>query len=262
MTTNEILQTLKANPTANTYEGETKLNIQKTARFAGILYLIITVAAMIAHFYVPSKIIVPGDPATTAQNIIDNQALFRIGGVGSELIILLSEIILSVVLYVIFKPVNKTLSLLAAVSRLAMTTIHGINLLNYFIVMLLLSGAGYLAVFDAEQLNALMMVFLEAHSVGFTIGIAFLTLHVFILGYLIFKSGYFPKVLGILFIAAAIGYLVDSFALLLFSGYETTPGVIQAVIAISEIAFPLWLLIKGVNLEGWQKRNADPLQEG
>jgi hypothetical protein len=262
MTTNQILQTLNVNSTAKTYQGETKLNIQKTARFAGILYLIITVAAMIAHFYVPSNIIVPGDAATTAQNIINNEALFRIGGVGSELIVLLSEIILSVVLYVIFKPVNKTLSLLAAVSRLAMTTIHGINLLNYFFVMLLLSGAGYLAAFDAEQLNGLMMVFLEAHSIGFTIGIAFLTLHVFILGYLIFKSGYFPKVLGVLFTAAAIGYLVDSFALLLFSGYETTPGVIAAVIAISEIAFPLWLLIKGVNLEGWQKRNADLPHEG
>jgi len=258
MTTNETLKNTYANPIAKNLEGAFKAkSIQKTARFAGLLYLVITVAAMIAHFYVPANIIVSGDAAATAHNIMTKETLFRVGGVGSELVVLLSEIILSVVLYVIFKPVNKTLSMLAAVSRLAMTTIHGLNLLNYFFAMLLLSGAGYLAVFEAEQLNALVMVFLEAHSVGFTIGIAFLTLHVFMLGYLIFKSGYFPKVLGILFIAAAIGYLFDSFALLLFSGYETTPGIIALVIAVSEITFPLWLLIKGVNIQGWEKQTAD-----
>jgi hypothetical protein len=136
-----------------------------------------------------------------------------------------------------------------------MTTIHGINLLNYFFAILLLSGAGYLSAFNTEQLQGLVTLFLEAHSIGFTIGIAFLTLHVFILGYLILKSGYFPKVLGILFIAAGVGYLVDSFALLLFRGYETTPTVIAIVIAVSEIAFPLWLLIKGVNKKGWEKRS-------
>lgn len=230
-------------------------SIQRTARIAAVLYLIITVAAIFAHIYLPSNIIVPGDAAATANNIISSETLFRVGGVGGELVVLLSEVILSIVLYVLLKPVNKTLSMLAAVSRLVMTTIHGLNLLNYFFAILLLSGAGYLSAFNTEQLHGLVMLFLEAHSIGFTIGIAFLTLHVFILGYLIFKSGYFPKVLGILFIAAGVGYLIDSFALLLFSGYETTPTVIAIVIAVSEIAFPLWLLIKGVNKEGWEKRS-------
>jgi hypothetical protein len=238
-------------------EGISKTNsIQKTARFAGLLYLIITVAATIAHFYVPSNIIVPGNAAATANNIMNNEMLFRVGGIGAELIVLLSEIVLLVVLYVILKPVNKTLSLLAAVSRLAMTTIHGLNLINYFFVLLLLGG-GYSTVFAADQLQALVTLFLDAHSYGFTIGIAFLTIHVFILGYLIFKSGYFPKVLGILFIAAGIGYLVDSFALLLSPSYTTTPGTIATVIAISEIAFPLWLLVKGVNKDGWEKRSLE-----
>ena len=92
-------------------------NVQKTARFAGVLYLLITVFAIIAHFYMPAQIIVDGDAAATAQNIVNNEILFRVGGVGSELIILLTEIILAIVLYVLLKPVNKTLSLLAAVSR-------------------------------------------------------------------------------------------------------------------------------------------------
>ena len=231
-------------------------NVQKTARFAGILYLLITVFAIIAHIYMPDTLIVDGDAAATAQNIVNNATLFRAGGVGSELIILLTEIILSVVLYALLKPVDKTLSLLAAVSRLAMTTIHGFNLINYFFVIAFAGGTGSLTAFSPEQLNALVMVFLDAHSIGFTIGIAFLVLHVFILGYLIFKSGYFPKVLGILFIAAGFGYLFDSFALLLSSSYTTTPGIIAMVISISEIAFPLWLLIKGVNKAEWEKKIA------
>lgn len=234
-------------------------SIQKTARLAGFLYLIITIAAVVAHFYVPSTIIVPDNARATANNIMTNEMLFRVGGIGSELIILLSEIVLSLVLYVLFRPVNNTLSLLAAVSRLAMTTIHGINLINYFFVLLLLSGAGYLTVFNADQLHSLVMLFLDAHSHGFTIGIAFLTLHVLILGYLIFKSGYFPKILGILFLVAGLGYLIDSFAILLSTTYETTPVFLALPIAIAEIAFPLWLLIKGVNIERWEKRALLPV---
>jgi hypothetical protein len=147
-------------------------SIQKTARFAGVLYLIITVAAIIAHQYVPNTLIVPGDAAATAGNIAASETLFRVGGVGSELVILLSEIILSLVLYVLLKPVNKTLSLLAAVSRLAMTTIHGINLVNYYFVLLLVTGTSYATAFGAEQSQALVSLFLDAHHYEFTIGIA------------------------------------------------------------------------------------------
>ena len=224
------------------------------ARMAGFLYLVITVAAIIAHFYIPAKLIVPGDAATTANNIAASEGLFRLGGIGGELVVLLSEIVLSIILYVLLKPVSKTLSLIAAVSRLAMTTIHGLNLLNYFFVLLLLSGADYLTAFDKDQLYALVSLFLDAHHYGFTIGITFLTLHVFVLGYLIFKSGFFPRVLGVLFIIAAVGYSVDSFAMLLSTSYEMTPPFLALPIALAEIAFPLWLLVKGVNVEQWEKR--------
>ncbi len=230
---------------------------QKTARFAGILYLVITVAAIFAHFYVPGELIVTGDAAATARNIAASESLFRFGAIGSELIVLLSEIILSVVLYILLKPVNKTLSLIAAVSRLAMTTIHGLNLLNYYFVLQLLNGANYLTVFGPEQVDALVTLFLDAHSYGFTIGIAFLVPHVLILGYLIYESGYFPRILGVLFLLAGVGYLVDTTGLLLVSGYETTPGIIATVIAVAEIAFPVWLLIKGVKIDGWQKRTLE-----
>lgn len=224
------------------------------ARIASALYLIITVAAIFAHFVVPEQIIVPGDAAATAANITTSESLFRIGLVGSELIILLSEIVLSVVLYVLLKPVSKTLSLVAAVFRLAMTTIHGLNLLNYYFVLQLLKGGDYLNVFGQEQVNALVTLFLDAHSIGFVIGIAFLVPHVLILGYLITQSGYFPKALGILFVAAGFGYLFDTIGLLLVPAYDTTPGLIAMIIAIAEISFPIWLLIKGVNVDRWENR--------
>lgn len=224
------------------------------ARIAGVLYLIITVAAIFAHMVIPEQFIVAGDAAATTANIAANESLFRFGTIGNELIILLSEIVLSVVLYVLLKPVNKTLSLLAAISRLAMTTIHGLNLLNYYFVLQLINGGDVAMAFDPEQVQALVTLFLNAHSIGFTIGIAFLVPHVLILGYLIVQSGYFPKVLGVLFIAAGIGYLFDSMGLLLVAGYTTTPGLIATVIAVAEIAFPVWLLVKGVNQERWQRR--------
>jgi hypothetical protein len=229
-------------------------SIKRTARIAGFLYLLITIAAIVAHMYVPSTLIVPGDAAATASNIAASESLFRVGAIGGELVILLSEIVLSVLLYVLFKPVSRLLSLVAAVSRLAMTVIHGLNLLNYFFVLLLVGGAGYLAAFEVDQLNAFAMLFLDAHSFGFTIGIAFLTIHVFLLGYLIVKSGYFPKVLGVLFLIAGAGYLIDSFALLLSTGYEATPVYIQLAIAVGELAFPLWLLVKGVDVDRFEER--------
>ena len=228
-------------------------SIQKYAKIAGVLYLLIAVLSGFVHFYVPAQLIVPGDATTTANNIMASGGLFRMG-MGTELVLLLSEIVVSVLLYVLLKPVNRTLSLVAAVSRLVMTAIHGVNLLNHFVVLLLLGGAGYLTVFAPNQLHGLVMLFLDTYNYGFNIGIVFFTLHTLLLGYLIFKSGYFPKILGVLFIIASLGYLLDSFSYVLLANYKTGPVYLALPIAIAEIAFPLWLLFKGVNAQQWEKR--------
>ena len=228
-------------------------SIQTNARIAGVLYLLIAVLAGFVHFYVPGELFVSGDAGTTASKIMASEGLFRMS-IAIELVILLSEVVLTVLLYVLLKPVGKTLSLIAAVSRLTMTTIHGINLLNLFFVLLVLGGAGYLTVFQPDQLNALVRLFLDAYNYGFAIGIIFFTVHVFLVGYLIFKSGYFPKVLGVLFIIASMGYLIDNFSYVLLENYVTGAAYFALPIAIAEIAFPLWLLIKGVNVEQWKKR--------
>jgi len=227
-------------------------SIQKTARIAGILTLLIVVFAPFSMIYVPTTLVVPGDATTTANNIMASDGLFRLG-MASDSIVFLIEIVLTVLLYVLLKPVNKTLSLVAAFSRLAMTVIQGINLLNHFFVLLLLGGASYLKVFAPDQLHALVMMFLNAHETVVFIWGLFFSLHLFVFGYLVYKSGYLPKFLGILLLIVAFCYLIQDFGNILFPQYKALFTSIGSL-AFLEIAFPLWLLIKGVNVEQWQKR--------
>ncbi|MBN1217342.1 MAG: DUF4386 domain-containing protein [Anaerolineae bacterium] len=219
-------------------------SLKQTARIVGILYLIITVFAPFSMMYVPSTLIAPGDAATTANNTLASEGLFR-AGIASDAVVFLIEIVLTVMLYVLLKPVSKTLSLAAAFARLAMTVIQGINLLNYFMVLLLLSGADYLSGFEPNQLHALVLLFFNAHEyVAFIWGL-FFGLHLLALGYLVYRSGYIPRILGVLLVVTSLCYLTQSFGNILCPTYKeifTTIGFV----AIIEIAFPVWLLIKGV----------------
>ena len=231
-----------------------KMNPNLYARIAGIMYMIIVAAAIPAHFVMPERFIVPDDVATTAANIAAAQSTFLLGTVGGELIIVLTEIALIVIIYFLLAPISKTLSAIAAIFRGAMAAIHGLNLLNYYFIVQLLNDGSLAAGFSDAQINALVNLFLNGHDIGFTLGIAFFVPHVFILGYLIYRSEYFPRVLGILFLIAGVGYLIDLIGLLFVPGYTETPGLIAVIIATAEIAFPLWLLIRGVNREEWQSR--------
>lgn len=226
-----------------------------TARIAAILTLLIVVLAPFSMLYIPTTLIIPGDAATTASNIMASEGLFRAGMV-SDSIVFLIEIVLTVLLYVLVKPVNKTLSLAAAFSRLAMTVIQGVNLLNYFIVLLLLSGAGYLTVFAPDQLEAFALLFLNAHESVVLIWGLFFGLHLLVFGYLVYKSGYLPKFLGVLLIIVSLCYFTQDFGNMLFPQYKALFTSIGSL-AFLEIAFPLWLLIKGVNIEEWNKRVAE-----
>jgi hypothetical protein len=219
-------------------------SLKKTARIAGALILIISVFAPFSMMYVPSNLIVPGDAATTASNIMASEGLFRAGIVSDSLVFLI-EIGITVMLYVLLKPVSKTLSLVAAFSRLAMTIIQGINLLNHFTALLLLSGADYLQVFEPDQLHALVLLFLNAHEYVALIWGLFFGLHLFFLGYLVYKSGYIPRIVGVLLVVASLCYLLQSVGNILLPEYEEIFATI-GFLSIIELAFPLWLLIKGV----------------
>jgi len=231
-------------------------SIQKTARFAGILMLIMAVIAPFGMLYVPSTLIVPGDATTTASNIMASESLFRLG-IVSDSVVFLIEIVLSVLLYVILKPVSQTLALVVAFSRLAMTVIQGINLLNQFFALLLISGAGYLTVFEPGQLHALGLLFLNAHQyVIFIWGLSF-GLHLFVLGYLVYKSAFIPRFVGVLLVIASLCYLIQSFGNMLLPNYAETFAMV-GFLSIVEIALPVWLLIKGINVAQWEKRALVP----
>jgi len=217
------------------------------ARIAGLLYLVIIVCAGFSEGYVRSSLIVPGDAAATADNILAHEWLFRVGFAG-DLIAFMSDLVVAVLFYVLLKPISKTLSLIAACLRLlAHPAIASVNLLNHFAALLLLSGADYLTVFKTDQLNALVLLSLETHKYGYLIGGAFFGLHCLILGYLIYRSDLFPRVLGVFLVIASAGYLGESFGNFLFPAYEQVLAWIVAVPAvIAEVSLCLWLILKGV----------------
>ncbi|MGD9001188.1 MAG: DUF4386 domain-containing protein [Anaerolineae bacterium] len=233
--------------------GASAKSVNKIARIAGVLYLVIAVVGGLAFTAATSNLIVPGDATATANNIMASESLFRIGAVGDS-VVCLAEIVLVVTLYVLFKPVSKTLNLVATFSRLAMTVMQGMNLLNKLTALQLLSGAGYLTAFEPDKLHALVLESLKAYEYGALIWGTFFGLHLLVLGYLLLKSGYFPRALGVLFVLASLGYLVDSYGHFLLPQYtEIYSWVVWATVP-AELSFALWLLIKGVNVEEWERR--------
>jgi hypothetical protein len=229
-------------------------SIQKTARLAGFLYVLSMPFSAFGFFYVPSRLFVPGDAATTAGNIVASEGLFR-SGIVSWLIGQLFYIVLSLVLYKLLKPVNKTHALLMVILILLAIPIAFINEINHLAVLLLLSGADYLKAFPVEQLQAQVMFFLDLHAQGIGVAQVFWALWLLPMGYLVFKSGFLPRILGLLLMIACFGYLIDSFAFFLLPKFE---GTIVWFTFLGEVLFPFWLLIKGVNVEQWEKRAAEP----
>ena len=235
------------------------ISLGKAARVAGLGYLIIFILGGFTNFIARDNLIVAGDAATTASNIMASESLFRMGIAGG-VIVLAADAVVAWALYIFLKPVNKSLSLLAAWFRLLFVAIAGINLLNLLIVLLLLSGADYLTVFETGQLQAQVMMFLGAHEFGINFSFVFFGLHIFLLGYLIFNSGYIPRILGILLIIAAVGYQIDSFASFLSSTYSDNEALFILFVSvpsiISEFSLTLWLLIRGGKIQ--QQDNPAP----
>ena len=224
--------------------------LQRTARVAGVLYLVVIVCAGFAEGYVRTGLVVPGDTAATADNIASSAWLYRVG-FASDLVAFLCDVAISVLLYVLFRPVSKTLSLLAAAFRLiAHPAIASVNLLNHFMALLLVQDGSAVAGLDAEQGQALATLFTEAHGIGYLIGGAFFGVHLLLLGYLIYRATYFPRLLGILLALAAVGYLVESFGTFLFPRYEAVYVWIVAVpAAVAEVSLALWLVVKGIRTD-------------
>src|ERR1700732_4155626 len=217
---------------------------KKTARIAGLLYLVNGVTGFFGIIYVPSRLIVSGNAAATANNILASERVFRLG-IVSELICAAEFVFLLWVLYRLLGGVNKTHASLMVILGLVFVPIMCVNVLNEIAALTLLRGADFLLVFDKRQLEAMAMLFLDLHRYGYVVGWIFGP-WLFFFGLLVFKSGFLPRILGILLIAACFGYLADSLTPLLLPSYANLVGRIANIpLTLGEPATILWLLIRG-----------------
>ena len=222
----------------------------RVARTAGALYLIIIVAGIFAQFFVRMSLIDPGDAAATAAAVQGAESLFRMG-IAADLAMIMADIAIALAFFVLLEPVSRALSLLAAFFRLVQATILGLNLMNLFVGLeLLTGGAGPLGAVGEGERHALALMFFEAHGTGYAVGLAFFAFSLFLLGHLIYRSGYLPKVLAVLLMIAAAGYLADTLARTLLTDYAAVQPFFDAAVfgpaVIAEVATALWLLIRGV----------------
>jgi len=227
---------------------------QVYARTAGVLYLINIACGICGEIFVRGHLIVAGDAAATAHNIISSEFLFRSGTVG-DLIMHITDVPMTLIFYVLLRPVSRDLSLLSALFSMLQTAILCANKLNLVTVLLLLEGSTTLKALDPAQLQALASLSLAMHENGFGIGLIFFGVSCLIVGYLMFRSGYFPKALGILQAIAGLSYLINSFALLLIPSLATKmfPAIVLPAF-IGELSTCVWLIVKGVNMSKWDER--------
>lgn len=199
--------------------------------------------------YVPSSLIVLGDAATTASNIMANELLYRLS-IVTALTLQIVNIFLALALYKLLNPVDKNNAVLMIILVLVAAPIAMLNELNHVAVLLVLSGSDFLTTFSMDQVQASVPLFLNLHEHGVFIAQIFWGLWLFPMGYLIFKSNFLPLALGILMIIGGFGYLVDSFVYFIFPDFDVT---FSEFTFLGELLLPLWLMFKGVNHEQWEK---------
>lgn len=228
------------------------------ARTAGLLYLVIFLMAPFAEFAVREGLMVANDPSATAANIRGSEGLFRAGFL-SDLVVFVIEIAQAAILYVLFAPVSRPVALVMSFARLAQATILGLNLLNMYTGLQVLTSPEFGAAFGGAQVEALAFIFLRAQSFGYELGLMFFALHLFALGYLVYRSEFLPRFLGVLLVVSGIGYVANSFAVFIVPDMAdaTATAVIVAAL-IGELPLTLWLLIKGVNADRWEERASAP----
>ena len=224
------------------------------ARIAGGLYLIIIVGGFFAIGYVPAALVVPGDAAATAHNILAHELLYRFGLVA-HIIVLPCNIPLALIFYDLFKVVNRRLALLVVFFTLVGTAVEGANLLNQFAPLMLLGSGHYLSVFTPEQLQALAYMPLDPQAMSYNIQQIFYAGYLLVAGYLVFRSTFLPRIVGVLLAIGALCYLTYSFADFLAPGFAAhLVPYIQLPSGVGELSLCLWLLVMGVNAERWKKQ--------
>ena len=225
---------------------------QLYARIGGALYLIIIVIGFWGEMFVRDKLIVSGDAAATAANIMSHESLWRFH-IAAELFLLICAITLLLILYVLLRPVSRDLAWLAVFFNLVSIGIEAAATMYLLEALFPLGNAGYLKAFPPEQLYAMASLSLKSHGYGFSVSLIFFGCFCVIVGYLIFKSGYLPKTIGVLMQIAGVCYLTNSLALVLSPAVANRlfPAILVPAF-IGEVSLCLWLLVKGVNVEKWR----------
>jgi hypothetical protein len=226
---------------------------QLYARSGGMLYLVLILVGLFSVVFARERLIVSGDPTATAANLMAHPQLWRVG-IGADLFMHVLDVPIMLVIYSLLRPVHKNLALLVLLFNLVQTSVLVANKLNLIAAMLPLQGAGYLRTVDANLLYTQVYLSIKLHDYGFGVGLIFFGFVCLGEGYLIFKSGFLPKIIGMLMALAGLCYLLNSFALLLAPDLEKIlfPFLMLPCL-VAELSFSLWLLVKGVDVQKWQE---------
>jgi hypothetical protein len=227
---------------------------QVYARVGGALYLLVIAFGLFAEGIVANKLIVSGDAATTAYNIMASPTLWRLS-VAGNLIVPVFAVAQTWIYYLLLRPVSKTLVLLSVFFGLVSLAVEAVSKLFLLLIVPTLGNASYLKAFEPQQLQALAYLALKSHDVAFNIALVFFGCACLVDGYLIFKSRYLPRAVGILLQIAGLSYLVACFAALFAPTFanQITPAILIPPF-IGELTLCLWLLIMGVNVAKWNER--------
>lgn len=213
-------------------------------RFAGLLYVLISIPGVFALIYVPSKLIVHGNATATASNIAAHETLFRFG-IAANLISQILFMWVALALYDLLKGVNRRQAALMLTLIVVPVPIVLLNELNAIAALILVRGADFLSVFEKPQRDSLAMLFLNLRSYGFDITAIFWGLWLFPLGLLVYRSGFIPRLLGVLLMLNGFTFPVNSFTSLLLPQYENIVSRWMKPLSFAELLFMFWLLIMG-----------------
>jgi hypothetical protein len=216
------------------------------ARVVGSIYLSAMALGIFSQVFVLGRIVVPGDAATTANNILASQGLFRLG-IAVDVITFVSDVVIAWAFYELLKPVDKSLALLGAFLRIADGSILAVTTFNGLITLRFLSGVEYLHVFEAGQLQSLARLFISARGLGFDVGFVFLGLGSTVFAFLLLKSCYVPRALAGWGIFASLALAIGSLAVILFPWFAANASMTYMVpMFFYEVPLGLWFLVKGV----------------
>jgi len=222
------------------------------ARMAGVLFLLTILAGVFAQGFVSERLIVFSDAALTANNILANKGLFRLG-YTVYLIEMASQIATTALFYLLLRPVSNSVALVAAFLELSASIIKTFARVFFIMPLFVLGGAASLSVFSTEELQSLALLLLKVNDQGAGLALAFFGFSTTLNGYLVFRSGFLPRWLGVLSLASGLGWLTFLYPPL---GHRAFPFVV-IVALLDSAAMIFWLVVFGVNEERWKEQASD-----